>query len=133
MNDRMKKLREVTTKLSGLNEFVKDGNKDSKRITYDVIGGSCSAEGILAKPEISVADIFMEKGTIFPRHNHDVNEWCIVYRGKLQVNYNGGDIKIIETSEEMYLPRGQANQITAIEYTKCVCIVVPSTGGFPDA
>lgn len=133
MNDRMRELKAVASKINGLNGFVKSANQDDSCLEHEVENGSCYAKGILSKSEISISDVYLDKGTIFPLHSHEVNEWCIVYRGKLQIEYSDGATKILEASESMFFPKGQLHRIIVLEETRCACIVVPTTGGFPNA
>ena len=131
MNNRMKELKAVAKKINGLSKFILEVGENS--IEYDIDGGKCYGIGLLSQPEISAQKAFMSKGSIFPKHNHEVSEWLLVYEGKLLIDYCDGTQEEISVSEAVHFLPGKDHRVIAIEDTKYIGIVIPTTGGYPDA
>ena len=63
------KLRELTETLPSL---IK--HEHGNRVDYEVENGEAFALGLLFNEDIAVANTFMSKDSIFPKHRHDEKE-----------------------------------------------------------
>lgn len=131
MNKRMEELEAVAKKINGLSKFILEVGENS--IEYDIDGGKCYGIGLLSQAEISVQKAFMSKGSIFPKHNHEVSEWLLVYEGKLLIDYCDETQEEISVGEAVHFLPGKDHRVIALEDTKYIGIVIPTTGGYPDA
>lgn len=60
---------------------------------YEMDEGTCLAESLLAKDEITVANWFNSKGSIFPSHQHPQFELIWVYRGAMNLFVTEGGVE----------------------------------------
>lgn len=123
--DDIKKLKELSMVIRG----------DNVREFY-LNGGSVSTVTSLKKNKsVGVVDSIVPDGDTFPRHDHDVHEWLIPYKGKMQVDV-GGDIFTVGPKEKMryivFAP-GSPHSITAVGDVGLIGVTVPSDAGYPGA
>ena len=131
MNDKIKKLKLAIEKIANLSEFA--SSCENGTIEYAVENGKCYGVGLLSKKEVSVQETFMSKGSVFPQHNHDVHEWLLVFEGKLKVEYCNGKTEEVTVGAAVHFLIGTLHKIIALEDTRMIGIVIPTTGGYPDA
>lgn len=101
-------------------------------VEYKIDRGTCLGTGLLKKPDVSVQDAFMSKGSLFSIHQHESIEILTVYRGRLRVGTSDND-SFLSAGQTLSLPRGVLHEVEAIEDTWMIGITVPAEKGYPDA
>ena len=121
---RMRRLEELTVKLSGIPNGVKGC------VQYNVEHGIAFGFSCLDDPKVSVQKAVMSKGAKFPTHTHYEHEWLIVYDGEIAVYVDGECVKIGRAGSVLLKP-GIPHSVDALEDTWMIGVTIPPTTGYP--
>lgn len=119
----MEKLRALTETLIDMDSIAVPKSNGLKE--YRVKQGYAMAMVLKSNHEISVAQAFMSKGTIFPYHNHDNSEEVlIVYSGEVTV-VTEDDKHTLKPGGSIHICRGCGHLLHAITDVKIIAITIP--------
>ena len=124
--ERIRRLEELTEQLSGSPQ-----DPLPSVVEYSVDGGIAFGFACLNEKNISVQRVILSGGSRFPRHIHAVNEWLILYEGRLEVHTNG---KVVELgpADSIMFPVGQPHATSVLENTRLLAVTVPPDSAYPD-
>jgi len=125
----LKKLKMLTDKLPDFSELV--NNSQNNKVDYSVAGGTCFAFGLLKQKEVAVMNMFISKGTKFPKHKHKEAEFSIWYKGRAEMSMNGVK-KICKAGDVLYIPPNVVHSGIPLEDCWAVVVSIPAIGGYPD-
>ena len=129
--DTLKKLTEELPGIPKLSDLVEENNKGPHSIIYKVDHGTSFGFNLLNRPEVSVMELFVSKGTGFPEHVHDLErEWGLVYKGKLKVDIDGEE-HIVSAGECIKFGEGELHSSEALEDTWLIAVAIPNIDGYP--
>jgi quercetin dioxygenase-like cupin family protein len=129
------KLKELTNDLPAvpkLNDLVIERDLTNHSIIYDVEDGTSFGFGLLNRPQVSVQELFVSKGTSFPAHLHkEENEWGILYKGEMKVFLGDKEI-ILKAGECVHFEKGVIHSSQALTDCWLIAVGVPKIKGFPE-
>jgi hypothetical protein len=111
---------------------------DHNIVKYRISEGNATAIGIVEKPgEFQSMILSLPKGSQFIsddlsrlRNHENENEFGIIIRGRLDLEFSGGNNQIISAGEHFKFEReNKANKGSALEDTEIYFIAVPSVRG----
>jgi len=130
--DKLKQLTEELPVVPKLEDLVESNSLTNHSVIYDVKEGTSFGFGLLSRPEASVMELFVSKGTAWPDHLHeDENEWGILYKGKLKVVIDGKEI-ILTPGQCVHFKKEVVHSSEAIEDSWLIAIAVPKLIGYPE-
>ena len=139
----LSKLETQTKKLIDLKNTVL--RKHDSFVEYNVKNGTSLGFGLFKNGTIAVQRAFGTKGTKFPEHQHNEQEYIIVYEGEIEIfcdnlftinNCVANDQTspvILKEGDCAYFPPNTNHHLTYLQDSWIIGIIIPSVGGYPDA
>lgn len=128
ISEHIARLRELTPMLPDLvvssHDFVTD---------YAVEEGSSTGQGLINNDMVSLQQNSLTSGTTFQWHAHEVNEYLLVFEGKIAVVDSTGDEQIGEVGSFFHFRPNQGHSVRALEDSKVLGVLIPGGEGYPDA
>jgi quercetin dioxygenase-like cupin family protein len=131
MNDYLKKLREMTPRLTDLSHVRACGS-----VEYSTENNGAPIVGTLLKNTglVAVQDAMCKKGTTILEHFHEEVEYLIVYKGEIEAHYSDGrDSVVVRCPDLIRFEPGEAHKVTANEDACVIGITIPASPGYPNA
>jgi quercetin dioxygenase-like cupin family protein len=133
--EHFEKLKELTDNLPGIPKLVDLVSSDiaaNHSIIYNVEEGTSFGFNLLNRPDVSVQELFVSKGTSFPEHVHNKEEeWGLVYKGKMKVVL--GDEEVILTPGScVHFKKGVVHSSEALSDCWLIAIAIPKIQGYPE-
>ena len=134
----IKKLEELIPLLSDITI------SNSPDVEYDVNNtGTALGFNLYNIPKVAVQRVFMSKGTIFPTHQHEENEYCLIYDGKFELDVEISKLpilikgtqsndRILGVGDGVFFSSGTPHGGKMLEDTWIISITIPAGGGYPD-
>ena len=95
------------------------------------VEGECRMFGLLARPDVSVADVVGKKGTLIQAHTHGEVEHILLYEGAMEIEIKGGN-RIMQVGDALSIRPDTPHAAHLLEDCRMVCVTVPRSKGYPD-
>jgi len=130
MGQTIAELRRLTESLPefGPDMYVKSEDDCSITITHGF--GKISAEGLIHRPQIAVADCIAETGSSMEEHTHPETEIFIVYEGIYHVTTPTGTT-VLNSGDLMKIAPGIPHATHCPETCMHIAVTIPSSASFP--
>jgi quercetin dioxygenase-like cupin family protein len=129
--DKVKELTDNLPAVPKLTDLVKLDDCSPHSVIYDVQKGTSFGFNLLNRPEVSVMELFVSKGTCWPKHVHNEStEWGIIYKGKLKVTLCN-KVKTLGKGDWILFEKGVAHSSVALEDTWLIALAIPKIDGYP--
>ena len=131
MVDPLERLEELIRDLPPLTSLIRT-RIATDYVEYGVEGGTCLAWPLINIPEGAAQRTFISKGSTFVTHFHNVNEFIIVTKGKVQASLDGQLMRVVHVGECQLIPARISHTLHALEDTWFIGVTVPAAKGYPD-
>ena len=74
------------------------------------------AKKVIVTPAHRTAQVYVKKGSLVPRHAHEVDQWVYLLQGALRVRLDRQDVTVRE-GEVLHVPAGVHHQAEALDDT----------------
>ena len=129
-NGNLQRLRQILEEYRAMPGLVGPPVHGVSKLMLD--SGEGTIEGLLKCPDVAVVDSLYKPHSKFPYHQHDEQEYFIVYCGKLWVDLSG-DIKELVVGDSIHIKDGLIHKVwTEDEGCKFIVVTVPANEHFPD-
>jgi len=98
---------------------------------YDVgLPDPCKVYNLFHKGGAGVVNAYIPEGGTFPRHEHSIREWLIVWEGEVEIARNGST-ETYRDGEYALIEPHEPHQVTALKETWLIGVTVPADTGYP--
>jgi quercetin dioxygenase-like cupin family protein len=82
------------------------------------------ARQVLHTANLTVARIYLSKGAVVPRHNHENEQITMLVEGKLRFLFDGEE-RVVEAGQIMEIPPNAPHRVEALEDSMAVDLFAP--------
>jgi len=82
------------------------------------------ARQVIHAERITIARVYLKKGSVVPRHHHENEQVTLLEQGKLRFVFDGGE-QVLESGEAMQIPPNAPHEVEALEDSVAVDLFSP--------
>lgn len=127
----LKELTEELPAIPKLEQFIHNTGDKGKYIEYKADSGTAIGFNLLWQTRVAVQKTFLSANTIFPRHMHEGIELIIVFEGLLEVECEGGELKVLDVGDVIQIKEKIPHHARSIKDSWLIVITIPADKDFP--
>lgn len=106
------------------------GNGD-RIVDVEVSAGKSTLKGLHKEPDVAIAIVEAEAGTVYDYHAHEGAEIITVIDGAIEFIFQSGFTKICHPKDTITIPPGMNHMAYFLKETRAVAVTVPAEQNFP--